>query len=276
MFPLHVQEGLDMFVPRVSLHRAVQSFSLSGNGVSVLQSWSFFSLPNSIFFLERECLLWASPANVCCPFPSSVSEAHLCLYILLPIFSIWMLPGHCLVIFVLITDFFVLSHCCTMYCKMLIGLEVTVCIIIYFLFCIVIIQMSSCNIFSITYYTRWFIVTVYSLHFRMSYVGSNITLMMWQMPFSWFLMHLYLSPGDIFCWTNSEMVHFAISTLMLENVLYFCFEYYSSSWRKDWINFIVFTMRKENTCMLNILVIGLHSKLFVVLWVIPKCKLQYR
>lgn len=107
----------------------------------------------------------------------------------------------------------------------------------------------------------------------MSCSGSNITLMMWQMPLSWFLMHLNPPPGDMFCWTNSWSGAFSISTLMLENVLYFCFEFYSSSWRKDWISFIMFTMRKENTCMPNTLVVVVHNKLFVVSWIIPKCQL---
>lgn len=49
---------------------------------------------------------------------------------------------------------------------------------------------------------------------------------------------------------------------MLENVLHICFEYYSSSWRRNWINFIIFTMRKENTYMLNSLVIMVHNKFF--------------
>jgi len=40
---------------------------------------------------------------------------------------------------------------------------------------------------------------------------------------------------------------------MLENVLYFCFDCYRNSCRKYWTNFIISKMRKENTCMLNII-----------------------
>lgn len=140
LFPLHILGGLDMFIPRVSAHRAVQRFSLPKNDVSVLQPWGFFRFPNSIF-PEKLMFAASQPAIL-------MSAVHLLPGWMKPIPSVCTFFSHLLHLigawplscdFCFDHCFFLLSHYCTMHCEMLIGLEVTICIIKYFLFCVVII-----------------------------------------------------------------------------------------------------------------------------------------